>query len=246
MPAHVFLNHCAGQVRLRGSDMKLPEISSLGLPPEKHADRIIAEMLRMIITDRMPGKAQFEAIAFGKVPDGNPAAQARILKQLKAACRPFLFGTKLQSGKRGRYIISLIVVDGWCAERRALLQPNDAIPAKPWLALNYVEIVGRGNHYYDHAQKLMLFITHHALSRLAQRCGARTIEDIWRAAQEIIVRYVEYRVHESVGAVSARFTVKLDTGNIVCAIEPYEDGVGGMVLATLWKEGEDDENGEIT
>jgi hypothetical protein len=66
-----------------------PRIQSAGLPPERHAERVIAEMTRWLIGAHERDDAAMKA-AMGK-PPGNPVAQERWrIRLLKASGRSII------------------------------------------------------------------------------------------------------------------------------------------------------------
>jgi hypothetical protein len=167
----------------------LPEIQSVGLPPERHADRVVLEMLKLLATARQETWSRIRDI-LGQCADGNPKAQARMLEKLKTAAGPFIFGTQLKPGKRGRYKLYFLDTQVWNPETGDVVHPEDmTIPEMPWLAFMIVELTSKGDHRYHADSSVALLMTHHALSRLTQRCGARTMQDIWNAACEIAAAY---------------------------------------------------------
>jgi hypothetical protein len=54
-------------------------IHAHGPPPEKNADRVVAEMLRLIVKARSAGIEQIKH-ALATTPDGNPRAQLKLAK----------------------------------------------------------------------------------------------------------------------------------------------------------------------
>jgi hypothetical protein len=218
---------------------ELPRIQSLGLPPEKHADRIVAAMLRVIVEERVLCWRRLNDLMAAHLPDGNPAAQARFFKKVTTAADSFLLGSHLEPGKRGRYKMRLLILDGWDAERGAIIGADDPIPEKPWIAVTSVVIESRGSYRYEEDCSVTLFITHHALSRLTQRCGARTLKELYCAVRRIAIIYLTKMAHKSVsGHQRISIELPLNLGTAICALQPHEDGQGGLVLATLWNKEE--------
>jgi hypothetical protein len=218
---------------------ELPRIQSLGLPPEKHADRIVAAMMRVIVEERAESWRKLNALMRQNLPDGNPAAQVRFFKKVTAAIDSFLLGSHLEPGKRGRYKIRLVVLDGWDAERSDIIHDDDPIPEKPWIAVSSVTITSKGRFRYDESCEVPLLITHHALSRLTQRCGARTLKELYCAVRRIAIIYITKTVRKPVSG-HQRIPIELpfNLGTAICVLEPHEDGQGGLVLATLWNKEE--------
>jgi hypothetical protein len=169
-----------------------PKILSAGPPPERHADRITAEMLRVLARQKATlGETLIETITDSK--DGNPKAQQRMADRLRKAGASHV---TLEPGKRGRYKLSFYEQLGWDPIRDAEIGPEDPIPEKPWVAcyITSIDSKGRGlTRMEDIHIAVVLFISHHVLSRAAQRSGLRTSEHlmdtvtmIWNAAAEFM------------------------------------------------------------
>jgi hypothetical protein len=84
----------------------LPRINSVGPPPEMHADRVVAEMLRLIIRVHASILGNVHA-AFRDGSDGNPTGQKRMVRRIRESGGRLLFDVILTPGKRGRYELIL-------------------------------------------------------------------------------------------------------------------------------------------
>jgi hypothetical protein len=223
-----------------------PSITSIGLPPEKHADRVVAGMMRIMARDRARCWPKIQEVIQERIgKDGNRCGQEKLLKRLKEVLSGFLLYSDLTPGKRGRFTIFLVVLDAWDAERRDLIRENDRIPEKPWLALSVIRIVGKGHRKYDQDGSFTMFITHHSLSRLTQRCGARTLKEVFGSVRAIARAHCVKRLDTSFqpdGAYYLHVDLPYGLGGATCAIEPYDDEKGGEVCATLWKDEVTDTN----
>jgi hypothetical protein len=155
----------------------MPEakIQSAGPPPERHADRVVAEVLRVTAVSHASTK-QAISDAIINSSDGSPKAQRKMEARIKAAGASN--NTYLTPGKRGRYALQIYDLSGWDPARDIEIGLNDPIPREPWIVcwLNLLESEGRGR--IDLKSAPILFVTHHALSRAAQRWGARTVNDL--------------------------------------------------------------------
>jgi hypothetical protein len=162
---------------------------------------------------------------------------------MEAAIGGFLLGSGIETGKRGRYKIYMCVLDGWDAERNDLIKEDNSIPEKPWLAVTTAVIESKGDYQYKEDCSISLLITHHALSRLTQRCGARNLREVYAAVRRIAIVYVQ-RATERAVRNGERMSIELpyDMGTAICALTHHADGEGGVVLATLWKLGEAEES----
>jgi hypothetical protein len=152
-------------------------ILSAGPPPERHADRVTAEMLRELARRSATlMDALVDTIIDSK--DGNPKAQQKMADRLRKAGASHV---TLTPGKRGRYELHIYSEAGWDPARDAEIGPDDPIPEKPWIAhrVTMIHSKGRGRTRRDDINSApILFVSHHVLSRTAQRVGLRTIEDL--------------------------------------------------------------------
>jgi hypothetical protein len=167
-----------------------PEIQSVGPPHALHADRIIGLMMQRMAKQHAELWAAVDAIL--KDPycrDGNPRAQAKLEAKIKNLGA---WGTILIPGKRGRYALHVYSLAGWDPQRDALIKPGDPIPAKPWICTVFQAIHGAGQGRVRRASFMWLFVTHHSLSRSAQRWGVRTVEDLSTVIEKIIRVALEY------------------------------------------------------
>ena len=167
-----------------------------------------------------------------------------MLAKFTEAAAHFTLVTHLETGKRGRYKLIFVAIDAWNAETKEIVYEDDEIPETPWLAFSLVTITGKGDHRYDEESGVSLLVTHHALSRLAQRCGARTIWDVMNAARDIGSAFFSYgwQVTKDEPFIdNTRMRVETSHGTLICPLRKYNDGGEGIVVATLWKKGEQEE-----
>jgi hypothetical protein len=166
----------------------IPRIISAGAPPEQHADRVTSEMIAFIIRLRAAVWAKGEAtIAPGKM--GNPVSQARHvakLRKLHGALWPF---THFEPGRRGRFTLDIVEITGWdCVAHRQIEVFDDiaALPTRLWLYARHMRVVGRPNADWESFAGGIVWLSHHALSRLCQRCNARHPRDLIVATHALI------------------------------------------------------------
>jgi hypothetical protein len=159
------------------------QINSVGPPPERHPNRVVAGWLRHMAERNARVTAAIDEISRDPhVRDGCPKAQKRLEQKLKAAGATH---TILNSGKRGRYSLSSWSWIGW---DRVLDQPikiDDDIPDKPWVASYCYEILGMGHCRMRFASYSPLMISHHALSRCVQRWEVITLPELEKVVQTI-------------------------------------------------------------
>jgi hypothetical protein len=113
------------------------------------------------------------------------------------------------------------------------------IPEMPWLAFMMVKLTSKGDHRYDTDTTVALLVTHHALSRLTQRCGARTLWDVWLSARAIAAAYFKTKRSEEFRD-NSRLRVSLPDkmGTAICVLRSCDNNCGDVAVATLWQEGE--------
>jgi len=148
------------------------EIKSVGPPPERYADRVVAEMMRdMARTHATLWDAIHDVVKTSR--GGSPKAQRKLAERIK---RAGAYRTFLTEGKRGRFEILIYDFTGYDVARDAEITGDDPIPEKPWISCNVSVLTSPGNGQdviKVHARPI-LFISVHALSRMAQRLGMRT------------------------------------------------------------------------
>jgi hypothetical protein len=164
--------------------MNALSIKSVGAPPEMYADRIVAEMLRLIVRRKPALFMEIKALLKAS-PDGHPKAQEKLRHKLEMLGGNFFLACTLSPGKRGKYSIKIAHVDSFDPVV-GLAAEEDRIPAKPQLACSLTAITSAGRRRYEIEQLLMLIVTRHALSRLIQRYNAKTADDLLAAANAIL------------------------------------------------------------
>jgi hypothetical protein len=153
--------------------------------------------------------------------------------------KPFTLTVKLlSSGKRGRYVLGAYFIEGWDAGRKKIIASSDPIPDKPWLACTHTKITSRGRGLYDEKRSISLVVTHHALSRLAQRCGAQSTGDLLVAVHNIWWAHIKECCDrkDSGHRIKAdrRLKFKLtESLSAFAVLKPYDDGRGGIIVATI-------------
>ena len=174
----------------------IPQIISVGAPPEQHADRVTSEMLEFIVRLRAAVWAKGEA-TIAPSAMGNPAAQERHvarLRKLNGALWPFVH---LTPGKRGRFTLELIEITGWDGNAHRRIDAFDDIaelPSRLWLYVEHIRIVGRPNAEPEGSGGGIVWLSHHALSRLCQRCNARRPRDLIVATHALVSAVCEAEV----------------------------------------------------
>jgi hypothetical protein len=210
-----------------------PRIQSLGPPPERYSDRIVGEMMQLISqasAELLPGiRAAIESPS-----DGNPKAQAKMEQRLQ---RAGALGTLLRPGKRGAYRLGFFVWSGWDPARDMIIQPGDALPHKCWLAccLHTVRSEGRGRGKVELTIMPNLLVSHHCLSRLVQRHGARTWQDLRDAAMNIWIAMMklatEIGLERYLAPPAAGWRIPIEGGAVV--VLRRHEKFAALVAATI-------------
>jgi hypothetical protein len=176
--------------------MHAPVIVSVGPPPELHANRVVAEMLRLIAR-ALPQLHDKISQILTAMPDGNPTAQEKIRRKLEETGGLFFTNVLLKPGKRGRYVLHIVSINSWNPERKEYIQyQGDGVPDRPWLLCTINKIESTGHHRYEQSESKLLFVTHHALSRLAQRYQAKNSGDLLVAVQNILDAFMRRMVEK--------------------------------------------------
>jgi hypothetical protein len=86
---------------------------------------------------------------------------------------------KVRPGKKAQFSISFSSLDGWDPARDAAIEEGDAIPEKPWLVFSLGRFTNPGREQVPSFTLVpLVFVTHHVLSRAAQRLGGKTIKEL--------------------------------------------------------------------
>src|SRR5262245_9879149 len=159
-------------------------IQSIGPPPERHADRVVAEMMHAFAR-RYATLMNEVAALIGSANDGGRRGQLKLLNAIK---RLPVMTAYLRPGKRGRYKIFFYCFTGWDYRRHDLIKVDDPVLERPWIAchLCLLESFGGGRKYRELSAHPIVLISHHALSRAAQRLKLREIEAIPVIAESIL------------------------------------------------------------
>jgi hypothetical protein len=207
------------------SALARPEIQSIGKPPERHADRVVAIWLRHLAErNARIANAVDEITRNPYTRDGSPKAQQRLEQKVKAAGAS---RTILETGRRGKYRLMAFSWIGWNPILDAPIRLGDDLPDKPWVAAWCYEVLGLGKCEMRFAAYTSLLISHHALSRCCQRWILHTFPEL-------------ERVVDTIGAVGSAAIAKLAKGNEnwhqtpPCGIRvPFPNGKSVMVLQGL-------------
>ena len=220
----------------------VPQIQSIGPPPELHADRVVAEMLHWIIAQRDRRWEIFWA-EWNSGSIGNPKGQSRMVKRMREAGGDLLLHLHLDPGKRARFELPLSEVVGYDPRlNTAIHAKGPPPPPKPWLSVvaTHVKWYGRVRHPEINDAEVLL-LTHHALSRLAQRAGARAPSDLLAATRVLFDVILHAQIGpDDVPPAGRRFTVSLPEhmGEATAVVARHENPeVRALVVTTILEPG---------
>ena len=150
--------------------------------PDRHAERISSDMVSYLCRERM--RLHERAIGLIDIEKmGSPAGQKRIADRLATALGPLALEISLKPAKRARFVLE--VVD-WLVWDSVDDDPvvTDAARPRAWLGVALTHYTG-ARHRSDTKFGIPLLVSHHAITRLAQRAGVRTIDDLLESLREL-------------------------------------------------------------
>jgi hypothetical protein len=144
-----------------------PQIQSIGPPADQHAERIMAQMARWIATEGLKLVDGALIVKACRINDATPQGQERVAQTFAKALGPLCLGIAfVQTGKRGKYLIALLMLN--------VLGPYTE---KPLIEVYFKCFQSFGHQRREHFEGSGFSVSHHALSRMAQRLEVRTMED---------------------------------------------------------------------
>jgi hypothetical protein len=196
-----------------------------------------------MLRDLARKRAQIEmavGAAIDNSKDGNPRAQAKMAERMRRAGAEHV---SLTPGKRGKYTLQVWQWVGWDPIRDREIGIDSPIPEKPWLAFHifHVETRGRGRGFADIAEGPVLLITHHALSRTAQRFGMRTNDHMLAAARRILHATADliFKTRDWTPPPPQGLRVPLDTADkAVVVLKQHASRERTLVAATVFSNGD--------
>lgn len=162
--------------------MTIPKILSIGPPPERHAERVVDEMINFMRKFQLRVARQGEALDLDKM--GGERGQRKCVKKLLDSIAPVVLGWHLETAKRGRFELQVTVWHAWDANRGELLQAEGPLPPSACLVAYALMLTGV-NYTPRWRGAPLLAISRHACIRLAMRAGVRTVVDLIEAMREL-------------------------------------------------------------
>lgn len=167
----------------------VPVIRSIGPPPTQHAERVVGAMLRHLSAEH----AKVDPVALsGRW--GNPIAQARGADRMRQ--HPHVLAVQVTPGKKATYELDIFLWVVWDSDRNDMMLAGSTC-AKPWIACAQIHLEFRHGRRVSDSCGMHFFVTHHALSRLAERCGARTPDDVLTATKALLDAYIAAAVGDA-------------------------------------------------
>jgi hypothetical protein len=162
-----------------------PKIQSVGVPPERHAYRVVGEMCQWLFREEVRlDQLMADKIKVRRGGLGNPIAQQRFVDRVRKLGSKAIIDLQFAPGKRGKFRMAWTSWTVVSPETGASFFGTDQpIPERPWLACDVSVFDGRSQ---DRNEDFRVFtLTHHAMQRLAERCNARTPDDLLDALKEL-------------------------------------------------------------
>jgi hypothetical protein len=154
-----------------------PEIQSIGAPSDLHAERIMAELARWIAFEGEKLGSYALAAKAARINDARPEQQIKVANMYAKAFGPLCLELAfVDTGKRGKYTFALL-----------MLGVRGAHTNKPIVEV-YFDVfrsLGNGKQTRDNYTCPCFKLSHHSLTRLAQRAGVRTFEDLVEVLREM-------------------------------------------------------------
>jgi hypothetical protein len=153
-----------------------PRITSVGPPPERHAERIVDEMILWLHGRQQEVKAKAKG-SLRTSQMGNPTGQTRAVARMREAMGDMVLALDLHTGKRGRFVLQMIAWTVWDPTRNTSAALD--APPPPYASLGVVYAIA--DRTCEWRGTVPLVVTRHAIARLAERAGMRTVEDLYAA-----------------------------------------------------------------
>ena len=177
-------------------EMKAPRINSEGPPPDKHAERIVDEMLRYMHLQRTLMHTKYGHSLIDVRTMGAPAGQMKTVEKMRKAIGPLLLDISLLRAKRGKFILMATEWILWDAKAQQPIPSGATLPPGPlWLAVTSSTYTGT-NYIPKVTTGLALVISKHTLARFCQRAGVVSVGDmilavrkLWYAVDHLMSRF---------------------------------------------------------
>jgi hypothetical protein len=165
-----------------------PVIQTEGAPPDRHAERVITEMMAWMEGRQQALMLRDVAAAIGSWRDmDSPEGQQKAAQRLREDCAGFVFSVDLTPNTRGRFRLAY---SAWM------------VTVGQRLAVNRIEFHADKDFQRmpDFNVRIPMQVTHHACVRLAQRANVKTVRQmihalqmLWDAARPMLAEPREHR-----------------------------------------------------
>jgi hypothetical protein len=172
--------------------MNAPMISSVGPPPDLHAERVVTEMLRYLNNEYERLRARGDGI-INPHQMGTPKAQERTVARLRKAVGDMVLEIHLDAAKRGKFFLTITDWQVWDPALSEPVKGDRPAPASAGLVAVVSVYAGAGRRPMSKCATALV-VTRHAWVRLAQRAQVRTIGDLIAAMRKLwsmMVAFVE-------------------------------------------------------
>lgn len=211
-----------------------PMIESVGSPPDRHAERIVDEMLVWLFKRSREVWLNSKG-TFNHKQMGNPVGQERAVERLKQAIGDLLLHCHLEPGKRGKFHLTLVQWMIWNSTQGLVCNPKtEPPPPTAWIAI----ATSFCDRDLEWRTAVPMLVTRHAMVRLAQRAGVRTVPDLllamrelWWVLYELVVRDDTLKGHWT-DPPPEGWRLPMDRGAIA-VVGREEQGMRRMLVKTI-------------
>jgi hypothetical protein len=160
--------------------------------------------MRHLVAQSANIRATVRTIVLTTASDVGPRGQEQICRRIEAAGVMPSSGranvrTRLQPGKRGKYKILFMFWAGWDRDREQEIKVGDHIPERPQLVYWAAALEGTGSGRRSINYLPILIISHHVLSRTAQRRQLRTVDDMLdtiEALNQWVLKFTDNKIRQ--------------------------------------------------
>ena len=174
-------------------------------PPERHAARVVGEMVQWLAHEEIRLETLLaHELGSGCSGLGSVVAQRRFVERLRRADGgERLVDLRLWPRKKAGFLIRWVYWSVVTPRTAKPVEEGQPLPERPWLSCEVMYFTARRptSHYRG------FLLTHHAMQRLAERCGAQTPSDLLVVMKELWRGLVEHA--EGVGEEAASQLLRL-------------------------------------
>ena len=163
--------------------MNAPAIQSIGVPPDRHAERIVSRCCNTSKPDRRNAGPKPKARSSRRKWVRWLDSSAR----WRGPARPWVdlaLSVELTPAKRGKYVLRLVSWIAFDPATNKVAPPGDPLPPGAQLAVIVAHSTG-ANHRPQWNAVVPLVTSRHACTRLAQRANVRGVGDLLVRLREL-------------------------------------------------------------